>query len=213
MDIYDRAAAWATVFVMENELITGFAAFAGQYVDADTVKFLASVANLIVPQIVEHLDPALEGAYEEIVSDLTESLADYAIDLGAEFTGMKADAKRASAAIEELTVELDEVMKQEPGEFRQEIANLEREFADEQKQRMDQLDTIENAWFENRPGLDQNQREAAEERFEEIRTEEMDSLGSRQDARLEELVRFQQERRDDSEERKKELDGTRDERS
>jgi hypothetical protein len=213
MDIYTRAAAWATAFVMENELINDAVSWAGKRIDADSAKLLVSMANLIVPEIAGHLDPALKDTYEQVVSDLTESLIDYPIELRAEFTALREDGEKAAAAIEKLTAEADRAVEREPPKFEQEVADLKREFADELKERVDAIDTIEKAWLENHPDLDQKQRDDAEEKFGDIRKGELESLGSKQDARMEALVKFQQERHDDLGERKQELDETRDERS
>jgi hypothetical protein len=264
-DIYARAAAWATVAIMENELINDGSHYAEEHVDTETLKFLVSVAMLVVPVISEHVDIEILKEFADFtedpfVGDLVEAGIDNAIDLTAEITkemrwqkdtreldaleadileadirqsevleaeireaetraaealetGIRADAEKAAAAIEELAVELDGAADQAARESEQAIKNLNREFVDEQQELTEKLDKMENAYFDKHPDLDAKQRDAAEDRFEDIRKEEMESLGSRQDARLEDLTRTQQEQRDDRAEQKKELDETRDERS
>lgn len=265
MDIYTRAAAWATAAIMENKLINDAAHYAEKRVDAETVKFLVSVAMLVVPEIGEHFDIGIIKEFHDFTEDpsvgeLVETAIDYAIDLAAEFTeelqwqkddrvlenleaeilkadilaseileseireaetleaetlqaGIRADAEKAAAAIEDLSDKLEEVTEQEPRESEQEIADLRREFEAEQQRVMDKIDKMENAYFEKYPDLDENQREDAAERFGEIRSGELESLGERQDARLDQLMTLQQEQRDNFAEARKEIDGTRDERS
>jgi hypothetical protein len=88
MDIYTRAAAWATAAIMENELINSTVGLLGKYVDADTVKFLANLASLVEPEIIGHFDPVLKEAFDEVmVGDLIETVIENAIELGAELTG------------------------------------------------------------------------------------------------------------------------------
>jgi hypothetical protein len=201
MDIYTRAAAWATAAIMENELINGTVGFLGKYVDAEDVKFLANLASLVESSAIEYIDPGLKGAFDDVVvGDLTESLIEYAMELGAEFTGgqpgqeasldaeIKADAEQAVATIEELSDRLGEVVEQEPRESEREITDLQREFEAEQQHVMDKIDKMENAYFEKYPDLDENQRGDAAERFEEIRSGELESLGERQDARLDQMM-------------------------
>jgi hypothetical protein len=89
MDIYTRAAAWATAAIMENELINDTVDYAAEYVNAETVKFLVSVSMLVVPAIGKHF--GIEGIEEfdefaDAVGDLIEIGIDNAIDLAAEFT-------------------------------------------------------------------------------------------------------------------------------
>jgi hypothetical protein len=127
--------------------------------------------------------------------------------------GIRADAEKAAAAIEELSGKLEEVTQQEPRESEQEIADLMQQFEAERQERIDKIDQMENAYFEKYPDLDENQRGDAEERFEEIRKGEMESLGEQQEARLEQLMTDQQEQRDNFAEARKELEETRDERS
>ncbi|HEX5297698.1 MAG TPA: hypothetical protein VFW50_11980 [Streptosporangiaceae bacterium] len=221
---------------MESELINDAARYAQEHVDTETLKFLVSVAMLVVPVISDHVDIEIIREFDDftadpIVGDLVEAGIDNAIDLTAEITkemrwqkdareldaleadileadlrqsevleaeireaetreaealeaGIRADAEKAAAVIEELTVELAGAADQAARESEQAIMILNREFAEEQQELAGKLDKMENAYFDKHPDLDAKQRDAAEDRFEDIRKEEMESLGSRQDARL-----------------------------
>ncbi len=91
MDIYTRAAAWATAAIMENELINDAARYLEKHVKTETVKSLVSLALLVVPEIGDHFDIGIIKDFDEFtkdpsVGDQVEAGIHNAIDLAAEIT-------------------------------------------------------------------------------------------------------------------------------
>lgn len=169
---------------------------------------------------LEVLEHELEGT-KEAADSLTERSEDKvpesAEEAGrkadAEDAGRKADAEMAAAAIEELTVKLDNAMSEQTREAEQETATLEQEFKDEQDELAGKLDKMRDKYFENHPDLPKDQRTDAEQTFKTIKDDAVETLKAQQDSRLVELRTQQQDLRDNYEQARKELDGTRDQRA
>jgi hypothetical protein len=157
------------------------------------------------------LEEQLEGT-EKAAETLAERSEDK-IRESAEEAGRKADAVQAAAAIEELTVKLDNVTTEQTREAEQEVAALEKEFKDEQDELVGKLHKMQDKYFENHPDLDQDQRTDAEQTFKTIEDEAIETLRVQQDSRSVELQTQQQDLRDNYEQARKELDGTRDQRT
>jgi hypothetical protein len=265
MDIYHRAAAWATAVVMESELINDAAYYMEKHVKSETVKSLVSLALLVVPVIGDHFDIGIINEFDEFtndpsVGDQVEAAIHNAIDLTAEITaqlrwqkddrvleslaadileadivaseiletqireaealeaetleaGIRADAEKAAAAIEELTVQLANVTSEQAREAEQETAALEAKFKSEQDELVSKLDGMRDKYFKNHPDLDKDQRADAEQTFKTIKDDATGALKAQQDSRLMELQAQQQDLRDNYEQARKELDETRDERA
>lgn len=91
MDIYTRAAAWATAAIMKSELINDAAHYMEKHVKTETVKSLVSLAMLIVPEIGGHFDIGVIKEFGDFtqdpsVGDQVEAGIHNAIDLTAEIT-------------------------------------------------------------------------------------------------------------------------------
>jgi hypothetical protein len=122
------------------------------------------------------------------------------------------DAEMAAAAIEELTVKLENAISEQTKEAEQENAALSQEFKDEQDELAGKLDKMRDKYFQNHPDLPADQRTDAEDTFKTIKDEAMGALKTQQDSRQVELQAQQQDLSDNYERAQKELDETRDER-
>lgn len=125
---------------------------------------------------------------------------------------LQSDAEMATAAIEELTVKLEDAISEQAKEAEQENAALSQEFKDEQDELAGKLDKMRDKYFQNHSDLPADQRTDAEDTFKTIKDEAIGALKTQQDSRLVELQAQQQDLSDNYERAQKELDETRDER-
>jgi hypothetical protein len=159
-------------------------------------------------EIAEDLERVgdLEEAVEKLVEDMSEPAIEPIIDSD------RLDAELATAAIEELTVKLENAISEQAKEAEQETAALRKEFKDEQDELVGKLDKMRDKYFKNHPDLPADQRTDAEETFKTIKDEAIGELKTQQDSRLVELQGQQQDLSDNYAQAKKESDETRDER-
>lgn len=125
---------------------------------------------------------------------------------------LQSDAEMATAAIEELTVKLENTISEQTKEAERENAALSKEFKDEQDELAGKLDKMRDKYFQNHPDLPADQRTDAEDTFKTIKDEAIGALKTQQDSRLVELHAQQQDLSNNYERAQKELDETRDER-
>lgn len=86
MDFYDRAGAWITLYLKENELLNDMTRILSDYMDIDDVKFAAKLASQYVPQVVGIFVPEvaqvaefIENNYE--LSELKDAFIDNTIEI------------------------------------------------------------------------------------------------------------------------------------
>lgn len=219
-DIYTLAAAWATAAIMENKLINDAAHYAAKHIDAETAKFITSVALLVVPEIGDHFDIGIIKEFNEFtqdphVGDLVETAIDNAIDLAAEITKELQWQKddRALEALEAEFLEADirasEILETEIREAETlEAKTLEagiRADAEKAAEAIEELSDKLEEVTEQEPRESDQEIADLMQQFESERQERIGKLDQLENAYFEKHPDLDENRRGDAEERFEEI--------